>query len=136
MKIIQKSLLTVLSVFAFIGITHAQSPEGPKGHVKHKRTAHLEKIAQELGLDEAQKAEFLAIQKEFGEKRRQLKQEDRQVLKEKMEALRGEKNVAMKEVMTKEQFEVYLKKEEEHHQKMKKRRHHPRKGEDTDSDKG
>ncbi|MCB0644528.1 MAG: hypothetical protein KDC44_22945 [Phaeodactylibacter sp.] len=124
MKLIQKSVLTAMVVFAAIGFAQAQAPDGPppmRPDHKEKRAAHLQQVADELGLNETQKAEFLKIEADFGEKRHAAMEENRQEMKEKMEGLRGEKNVAMKDVLTKEQFEQYLKKEEEHRQHMKQR---------------
>lgn len=138
MKTMLRSLFLLFGWVAFVTTLSAQQPEmhpGHKGpHSKEKRTAHLQKMAEDLGLTETQKTEFLKLHEEFGEKAQAVREEAHKATREKMEGLRTEKNEALKDVLDQQQYEQYLQKEEEHQKRRQERRMQHKKGQSDQKD--
>ena len=71
-------------------------------------SARCEKMIADLKLDEKQAVEFRKLQKEYMEKA----QKEREKQREKMLAMREDKNAQMKKILTEEQYKQYLEKQQ------------------------
>lgn len=98
-------LISSVTVFAQDG-----NRQGKKGDPS-KRS---EKMIEELKLDEKQAAEFRKIEADFRvqmEKDRDAVKDDRSKMREKMTAMRTEKEAQIKTILTDEQYKLYQEKQ-------------------------
>lgn len=100
-------LISSVSVFAQNG-----KREGRKGDSSKR----LEQMVAELKLNEKQTADFCKVQSDYRDKvkkERESAQTDRSKMREKMKAMRTEKNDQIKKILTDEQYKQYLAKSEQ-----------------------
>ncbi|MEL7123084.1 MAG: hypothetical protein AAFO07_26780 [Bacteroidota bacterium] len=120
----------VLSIFFaifFLGtnITSAQSQEMElTDEQKEEMAQNLEEFNEVLNLSEEQKTEFAAITKKYAKQMLTVKQEggSKMSMYKKVKSIRKDRNKEMKEVLSEEQYDVYLKKQKEMQKKMKEKR--------------
>ena len=98
-------LISSTTVFAQSG-----NRQGKKGDPS-KRS---EKMIEELKLNDKQAAEFCKVEADFKDqmtKEREAVKEDRQKMREKMTAMRTEKDAQIKSILTDEQYKLYQEKQ-------------------------
>lgn len=98
-------LISSTTVFAQSG-----NRQGKKGDPS-KRS---EKMIEELKLNDKQAAEFRKVEADFKDqmtKEREAVKEDRQKMREKMTAMRTEKDAQIKSILTDEQYKLYQEKQ-------------------------
>lgn len=124
-----KSLKILSLLFAFLlagtTTTLAQSNgEKLSEEQKEEIKKNLEEYAAALNLSEEQKSEFEVITRKYAEKIKALRESDisrRKKFKE-MRSIKESKNEEMKELLSKDQYKVYLDKQEEMKKRVKERR--------------
>lgn len=99
-------LISSVSVFAQGGKRSAKKGGDP--------AQRCEKMIADLKLDEKQAADFRKVEAEFRDKmeaeRKQL-DSDRQKMREKMTAMRNDRDAEMKKILTEDQYKQYLEKQ-------------------------
>ena len=99
-------LVSSVSVFAQGGKRSAKKGGDP--------AQRCEKMIADLKLDEKQAADFRKVEAEFRDKmeaeRKQL-DSDRQKMREKMTAMRNDRDAEMKKILTEDQYKQYLEKQ-------------------------
>ena len=99
-------LISSVSVFAQGGKRSAKKGGDP--------AQRCEKMIADLKLDEKQAADFRRVEAEFRDKmeaeRKQL-DSDRQKMREKMTAMRNDRDAEMKKILTEDQYKQYLEKQ-------------------------
>ncbi len=124
MKLFKKALFTALSFLLITVSVQAQGKVAPPSEEAQQQ--RFEKLAAELELTEDQKVEFQEINKEYKTKRQELweknKDGDRSQMRPEMMKLREEQSVAIKGILTTEQYEKFRSIEQEQRKRMRKRR--------------
>ncbi len=114
MKNILFSIFTILLV-SFAISTKAQ-PQHKKFNAEDMSKMQTEMMKKELNLSDKQTTEVSAINLKFAKKmdeQRKNSEGDREAMHKQMETMQKERNAELKEVLTDEQYEKFLKKEEE-----------------------
>lgn len=116
MKNLLLSMIAVLT-FAFAGQTRvqAQQQRGSMDPVEMSKK-QTERMKETLHLSEEQLGKVSKINLDFANKRQELRKSasgDRTAMREQMETIRDERNAALQEVLTAEQYKKFLAQEEE-----------------------
>ena len=118
------SLIFALFLFS-TSTTFAQSrADNLTEEQKEELAASMEEYFSVLDLSEEQKSEFEVIAKKYAEQMKAVKDSGgRRMGKfKKVKSIRSDKNEEMKELLSKDQFKLYLEKQKEMEKKMKDRR--------------
>ena len=118
------SLIFALFLFS-TSTTFAQSrADNLTEEQKEELAASMEEYFSVLDLSEEQKSEFEVIAKKYAEQMKAVKDSGgRRMGKfKKVKSIRNDKNEEMKELLSKDQFKLYLEKQKEMEKKMKDRR--------------
>ncbi len=125
MKFLKLSSFFLLLFVLSTNISFAQSEEVDLSEEQKEAVAqNLEEFFAVLDLSEEQQPEFEAITKKYAAQMQEVKDgggSKMQKLK-KVKSIRKEKDAEMEELLTEEQFEVYLEKQKEMQDKMKENR--------------
>ncbi len=91
---------------------------------KEELKQNLEEYALALNLSETQQSEFEAITRKYAKQMKGVKNDggSRMSKYRKVKSIRASKNAEMKKLLSKEQYNVYLKKQKEMEKKMRERR--------------
>ena len=127
----KKLIYTLVAVLFVAQLSYAQRGQGQQRQ-RMTPEQRVERMAEELGLDDAQKEAILQIENDFGEKTadfretiREADEDERRDLFASMRAIMDEKDAKVREVLTEEQKEKYdemLKKREEMRQQRRGKR--------------
>ncbi len=120
-------ILSLLVVALVIGTTtiNAQSSEKNLSEDQREELAqNLEEYFAALDLTEEQQPKFEEITRRYAGQMKEVKGGSERKLQKykKIKSIREKKNAEMKDLLTKDQYKVYLDKQEEMQQKMKERR--------------
>lgn len=115
----------VIGLFLVILISSATvfAQDGNRQGKKGDPSKRSEKMIEELKLDDKQAAEYRKIEADFREKMmkdREAAKEDRAKMREKMMAMRAEKDAQIKSVLTDEQYKLYQEKQKKADRPRKK----------------
>lgn len=115
----------VIGLFLVILISSATvfAQDGNRQGKKGDPSKRSEKMIEELKLDDKQAAEYRKIEADFREKMmkdREAAKEDRAKMREKMMAMRTEKDAQIKSVLTDEQYKLYQEKQKKADRPRKK----------------
>ena len=126
----KKIVFLAATLFIFFAISANAQQRGPREHMtpEQQATRMVERLTEELKLDENQQKElqtyfteqFQKRQEEF-EKNRPAP-EDRETMREKMEKEREATDAKLKEVLTEEQYNTYKANEEKRMKEMQQHR--------------
>ncbi len=126
----KKIVFLAATLFMFFAISANAQQRGPREHMtpEQQATRMVERLTEELKLDENQQKElqtyfteqFQKRQEEF-EKNRPAP-EDREAMREKMEKEREATDAKLKEVLTEEQYKTYKANEEKRMKEMQQHR--------------
>lgn len=114
----KKLFLMLVATFTFASVTLAQGP----GQMDPEQMAQFmtEYMAEQYDLDKDQTAKILDINKKFSKDMMsntgnfmEMSDEERQAFMQKMQKLSDDRDKKFKEVMTKEQYDKYVKDQEE-----------------------
>lgn len=103
----------------------AQSPaDAMTDDQKEELTQNMEAFLEVLDLSEEQKPTFEAITKKYAEQMKALKESEGGKLKKyrKFKSIQKSKNAEMKELLSEDQYELYLEKQKEMQKAMKEKR--------------
>ncbi|MEL6969091.1 MAG: hypothetical protein AAFZ63_12810 [Bacteroidota bacterium] len=91
---------------------------------KEQMAQAMEEFFAALNLTEDQKAEFKAISSKYNAQMIAVRDSDMSNMKKyrEVKSIRSNRNAEMEELLTEEQYEIYLEKQEEMQQQMKERR--------------
>jgi len=122
MTLLKKAFIAIFALLLTTVAVQAQKKAVPPSEdIKKDR---IEKLATELDLSEDQKIEFEKINKEFDEKRKALwesnKDGDRSAMRTDMMKLREEQSVAVKGILTTEQYEKYRSLQQQNRERMRR----------------
>ncbi len=127
----KKLFYTLVAVLFVSQFSYAQRGQGQQRQ-RMTPEQRVERMVEELGLDETQKEAILEIENDFGEKTanfretiREADEGERRDLMQSMRAIMDEKNAKIREVLTEEQqeqFDEMLKKREEMRQQRRGKR--------------
>ncbi len=117
MKNLLLSMIAVLT-FAFAGQTRVQAQQQQRGSMDpiEMSKKQTERMKETLHLSEEQLGKVSKINLDFANKRQELRKSasgDRTAMREQMETIRDERNAALQEVLTAEQYKKFLAQEEE-----------------------
>lgn len=117
MKNLLLSMIAVLT-FAFAGQTRVLAQQQQRGSMDPVEMSkkQTERMKETLHLSEEQLGKVSKINLDFANKRQELRKSasgDRTAMREQMETIRDERNAALQEVLTAEQYKKFLAQEEE-----------------------
>ncbi|MEL6836514.1 MAG: hypothetical protein AAFP77_26175 [Bacteroidota bacterium] len=121
-----KNFILSLGLFAFAttaSFAQTQAPEA-SSEQKEQMAQAMETFVEALNLTDEQKIEFKAISSKYNEQMMAVRDSDMSNMKKyrEVKAIRSARNAEMEELLTEEQYEIYLEKQEEIQQQMKERR--------------
>ena len=126
----KKIVFLAATLFIFFAISANAQQRGPREHMtpEQQATRMIERLTEELKLDENQQKElqtyfteqFQKRQEEFEQE--QPNPEDREAMREKMEKEREATDAKLKEVLTEEQYNTYKANEEKRMKEMQQHR--------------
>jgi hypothetical protein len=114
------ALFVMSTVFSF-----AQSPTAElTDEQKEELAEKIEEYLEALDLSEEQKTEFEAITKKYAEQMKAVKESEDGKMKKyrKVKTIRDNKNAEMKDLLSEDQYIIYLEKQEEMKEKIKEKR--------------
>ena len=120
-------ILSMALILLFLG-AHSIDAQSTAIKISDKQKEEITKSVQAfdeiLGLSDEQKPEFEAVTKKYAKQMIALKNSDSGKLKKyrTFKAIQKNKNAEMEKLLSKDQYEVYLKKQEDLQKKMKEKR--------------
>ncbi len=123
MKSLKTWALFVALLLIGTNISFAQS-SNLSDEQKEEMAKSMEEFFTALDLSDEQKVEFEEISKKYAEQMQAVKEGGGRMLQkqQKIKSIRKEKNAEMKELLSADQYEIYLEKQEEMQQAMKEKR--------------
>ena len=119
-------VLSLLFTLFFISVnaTYAQSKEDLTDEQKEEFKKNLKEYAMVLNLSDEQKSKFGEITKKYAGQMKDLKEDSGSRLSKykKMKSIQKSKNAEMKDLLSKDQYKIYLKKQEEMQERLKDKR--------------
>ena len=119
----KKIVFLAATLFMFFAISVNAQQRGPREHMtpEQQATRMVERLTEELKLDENQQKELQTYFTEEFEKNRPAP-ENREAMREKMEKEREATDAKLKEVLTEEQYNTYKANEEKRMKEMQQHR--------------
>ena len=125
MKLFKSSLLIFIALLATSNTNFAQTNSAElTDQQKEELNKNIEEFAQTLSLSEEQRIQFEEITIKYTAQMMEVRDSDSGKMKKykKVKSIRKKRNAEMKELLSKDQYKVYLEKQKEIQKKMKERR--------------
>lgn len=121
----KKQISTVMAAIVFLlscTVVMAQNEEEMHAEKKESMNKEMEAFMDDLNLDDAQRAEFVALNDKYRTKIKSVKSSDadKETKKTEVMALKEQHNAEVKALLTEEQYEQYQMHKKKKKEKMKK----------------